>query len=119
VPPPPLADREWRDVPGFEGLYIVSEYGDVWATKRQGSAGGPVKPTKRGPYWKVGLYGDGEGMEYRIHVLVAAAFLGPMPSDAVLVRHLDDDPRNNHHSNLAYGTTSDNLYDRYKNRRDK
>lgn len=117
--PPPPRDREWRDIPGYEGLYQVSEYGDVWSmVRRRGTRGGPRAAVKRGKYWKVDLSRDSRQIkEWRVHVLVALAFLGPMPEDCRLVRHLDDDTDNNHFTNLAYGTHSDNLKDRYRNDR--
>tara|TARA_B100000408_G_scaffold100189_1_gene77469 strand:- start:592 stop:819 length:228 start_codon:yes stop_codon:yes gene_type:complete len=47
----------------------------------------------------------------KIHRLVCAAFNGPAPAGATLVRHLDGVVTNNVPSNLAWGTTSDNLLD--------
>jgi hypothetical protein len=41
---------------------------------------------------------------------VALAFLAPQPGTRV-VRHLDGDPANNHVSNLAWGTQSENMKD--------
>jgi hypothetical protein len=45
-----------------------------------------------------------------VHVLVAAAFLGPCP-DGQEVRHLDGDKLNNCLDNLIYGTRSENNLD--------
>lgn len=49
-----------------------------------------------------------------VHVLVADAYIGPRPK-GMLVRHLDDNPKNNHPSNLRYGTYLDNAHDRLIN----
>jgi hypothetical protein len=57
--------------------------------------------------------GDG-GKSYRVHRLVLEAFIGPLP-DGMEVRHLDDDPNNNHLTNLVYGTRSENMHDRVSN----
>src|SRR5690606_5159314 len=46
-----------------------------------------------------------------VHRLVAWTFLGPQP-DGLYVRHLDNDPSNNHIDNLIYGTPYHNLMDR-------
>lgn len=46
-----------------------------------------------------------------IHHLVAHAFIGPMPEDCDLIRHLDGDRENNSWRNLAYGTQFDNMQD--------
>jgi hypothetical protein len=51
-----------------------------------------------------------------VHACVAEIVLGPRPP-RMLVRHLDDDPRNNHPSNLAYGTMTDNIMDAVRNGR--
>lgn len=46
----------------------------------------------------------------QVHRIVAEAFIGPRPEGAD-IRHLDGNPRNNHVSNLAYGTRSENMLD--------
>lgn len=45
-----------------------------------------------------------------MHVLVAAAWLGPRP-DGLVIRHLDGNSRNNDVRNLAYGTPAENVRD--------
>lgn len=115
VPLPPTT-VEWRDIPGYEGLYQVSEHGDVWRiAKSTGTSGGALRAIRRGRYWKVDLYKESVGQEFRVHVLVALVFIGSKPDWAEVVRHLDDDADNNHFTNLAYGTHSDNQRDRYTN----
>lgn len=51
----------------------------------------------------------------RVHHAVLEAFVGPRPAGA-LGRHLDDDPTNNHYSNLAWGNDLENAADRRRNR---
>jgi hypothetical protein len=80
----------------------------------KGTRGGPLTQVKRGPYWKVDLYQDAVRREARVHVLMAEAFIGPRP-EGQIVRHLDDNPDNNHISNIVYGTYSDNLRDARSN----
>lgn len=46
-----------------------------------------------------------------MHTLVALAFLGPRPEGKPHIRHLDGNARNNHVSNLAYGTAAENVAD--------
>ncbi len=50
-----------------------------------------------------------------VHTLVAGAFLGGRPSHSLLVCHLDDNKRNNHMSNLVYGTRADNAQHALRN----
>lgn len=52
-----------------------------------------------------------------VHKLVAEHFLPPRPSPAHMVRHLDDDWRNNRAVNLAWGTAQDNTDDKIRNGR--
>ena len=53
---------------------------------------------------------QGSRKVFSVHVLVMAAFVGPRPEGAV-TRHLDGNPLNNHLTNLAYGSQSENLRD--------
>lgn len=52
----------------------------------------------------------GRGNRRLVHRLVAEAFI-PNPNNLPLVRHLDDNPRNNRVENLAWGTQTDNMQD--------
>ncbi|MNJ09639.1 hypothetical protein D3C77_37860 [compost metagenome] len=58
--------------------------------------------------------GNGKFGYVLAHRLVALAFI-PNPNNHPLVCHRDDDPTNNHVSNLYWGTKSSNLKDAYKN----
>jgi hypothetical protein len=98
---------EWRPVPGWEDLYLVSDSGDVMSLR----TGRPMNPDSR-KYLRVKLSaGGGQRKSYLVHRLVALAFLGPCP-DGKEVRHLDGDNLNNRAANLAYGTSSENNLDR-------
>lgn len=55
-----------------------------------------------------------KGKGYYIHRLVAEAFI-PNPNFCRVVRHLDDNPRNNHYTNLAWGKHGDNTLDAIMN----
>lgn len=63
-------------------------------------------------YRIVRLTVNGRRRKYRVHQLVAWAFVGPRPSDVHEVRHLDGNPNNNNAANLAWGTRSENARDR-------
>lgn len=65
--------------------------------------------TKNG-YIQVGLRVNNKNKKFYVHVLVAAAFLGPKQPDHN-VRHLDGSRTNNFVSNLAYGTQKENMAD--------
>lgn len=104
------APEQWLPVPGYEGRYEVSDLGRVRSQRRQGAPGRVRTPQKRGPYLSLMLYRDHQPKEWRIHALVAAAFLGPRP-DGLLICHRDGDSQNNRPMNLYYGTWSDNNLD--------
>ena len=55
--------------------------------------------------------GNGRARTFAIHRLVLATFVGPCP-DGMECRHIDGNKLNNHVSNLAWGTPSENQNDR-------
>lgn len=100
---------EWRDLVGYEGLYRISDQGEVWSERRQRMLS--TKPNKyhgRAEFCVVGP--DGKQKTLYLHQQVMRAFEGPAPQGQV-VRHLDGDSANNNVKNLAYGTQQDNMDD--------
>jgi hypothetical protein len=105
----------WRAVPGYEGLYDVSDHGRVrsWH-QRWPSTPVPrllkMPPDKQGRL-HVTLHKDGVQTVVHVHRLVMNAFVGPLPA-GMETRHLDGDYTNNHWpSNLVYGTRAENQQD--------
>lgn len=103
---------EWRDVPGYNGYYRVSDDGRVTRM----TARGPVELTQSmlGGYLSVSLGRRGETVRRGVHRLMGLAFL-PNPDSLPQVRHLDDVKTNNVLSNLAWGTVSQNAVDSVRN----
>jgi hypothetical protein len=101
----------WRDVPGYEGLYQVSDCGRVRSFHRGGRVL-RVCPNSTGRLGLV-LCLNGSQRSFQVHRLVMAAFVGPCP-DGMEVCHNDGNHLNNRLENLRYGTRSDNQYDRVK-----
>ncbi|TXH17773.1 MAG: HNH endonuclease, partial [Hyphomicrobiaceae bacterium] len=105
---------EFRPIPGFDG-YAASSEGDIWTCRytRTGpnnkieyrSTWYKLKPLN-GEYLRVHVWDDKGRLKRRIHILVAAAYLGPKP-EGMIVRHLNDRSYDNRPSNLAYGTHKD------------
>lgn len=107
----------WRNVDGFPG-YQVSNWGTVrsYINNRHGVHEDfhMLKPQpNRNGYLTVCL---GRGNRRLVSRLVAEAFI-PNPNNLPLVRHLDDNPSNNHVNNLAWGTQTDNMQDCVKHGR--
>lgn len=96
----------WRDVVGYEGLYKVSDRGNVFSVERlnsQGSkcGGSTLKPSHTRGYPKVTLYKNGERKHKYVHRLVTEAFI-PNPENHTEVNHLDEVKTNNELSNLEW-----------------
>ena len=106
LPPPERLDLTefWLPVAGYETRYHISTFGRVrsLATGRTLSVHGTRYPT-------VTL----SGHRIRVHVAMAATFLGPRPP-GYQVLHADDDKTNCWIGNLSYGTASDNLRDAHR-----
>jgi hypothetical protein len=108
----------WKYIPDVEG-YIVSNTGKVMSLpklgnkltgkiKTNGSNGKLLKPRKQfHGYWQVGLTVDGKKKFEYVHRLVAKAFLKTRRG-CDIVMHKDDNPSNNHVSNLKWGTPYQN-----------
>ncbi len=121
-------EEVWRDIPGYEGRYQVSDMGGVkslahTAVRRNTLTGGvshvPVpekilKPQvqKKSGHLEVKL-GSNPAQHIRVHTLVMLTFVGPRPG-GLEVCHNDSDPTNNRLSNLRYDTRSSNRIDMVK-----
>jgi hypothetical protein len=105
--------EQWRTIPGYEGLYEVSDQGRVRSARRRGTSGKVLahKQAKRGGYLTVSLLRNCKQTTRPVHSLVLGAFVGLRPADAE-IRHFDGDPTNACLSNLAYGTHSENVLDK-------
>lgn len=103
---------EWRPVPGHEINYQISDDGQVYSRPRRHTKGGlrRIRVNKHG-YLSVTLVTDGRQETHEVHRLVARAFLGERPAGQE-VRHIDGDKLNCRLTNLAYGTSRENHFDK-------
>lgn len=95
-----MLKEEWKDVKGYEGLYQISNYGNLkHYTSRYGWR--TLKETnKKGWYYTVNLRGlDGKAETKRIHRLVAEHFIGEIPI-GYHIHHKDGNKQNNIVTNL-------------------
>lgn len=90
--------EEWRDVPGYEGLYEVSNLGRV---RRNGRILRPYKDTWG--YLSVSLSKNGIRRIVSVHRLVAQSFI-PNPNNYPQINHRDENKTNNAISNLEWCT---------------
>ena len=97
----------WKDVAGYEGLYKVSNKGNVYSVARKDSrwhrrGGQRLKPVyDRGGYLIVSLYKNGKSKTKKVHRLVAEAFI-PNPNGLPQVNHRDKNKVNNNVENLKW-----------------
>lgn len=113
--------EEWRDVPGYEGFYQVSDEGNVISLVRlteAAVAAGVRKAKKSLAFGKNGqgrlqvtLCRDGVPRRFQVHRLVLMAFRGACP-DGMEGRHLDGDHVNNRLGNLEWNTHLVNMHDK-------
>ena len=106
----------WKDVEGYEGLYQVSNFGNVKSVKRiikkANNAYLSVKErllkytTNHKGYKMVSLSKNGKQKSCTVHRLVAKAFI-PNPKDLPQVNHKDENKLNNYVNNLEW---CDNKY---------
>lgn len=105
----------WKDVVGFEGLYKVSNLGNV---KRVGFFRGVnkaylngyiLKPTDNGKgYLRVKLTKDNKSKRFMLHRIIAEAFI-ENPLKKRCVNHIDHNKKNNSIENLEWCTHSENV----------
>lgn len=120
-------EEQWRDIPGYEGLYQASTLGRI----RSLDVEKEFNPISRKPYKKilkgkvlrqfphregymvVGLYKDGKKKPKQVHRLVATTFLAnPMMNE--YVKFKDDDVTNCKLDNLIWVSSSDWMIKAYQ-----
>lgn len=106
-----MPDEIWKDVVGYEGLYLVSNYANVKSTPRNGNGYQSKilkkRITKDG-YVTVCLSNKDHGKNVLLHRIVAEAFI---PNDKLLpcINHKDENKLNNLPDNLEWCTYEYNI----------
>src|SRR6185437_3742807 len=107
-----------KDIPGYEGLYAVTDDGRLWTYPKRWRITSPksshfiersgyffsCNERQRG-YVSVRLTADGRTRRYPLHRLIAKAFL-PNPNNLPVVNHLNGVKTDNRVSNLEWCTYS-------------
>ena len=98
-----------KDIKGYEGLYGITSCGKVWSYRRKKF----LKLASNGKgYLIVNLWKDGQSKWYKVHRLVAMAYI-PNPENLPEINHKDENKSNNclqnlewcdHKYNINYGT---------------
>ena len=100
----------WKDIVGYEGLYKVSNLGNVmsfWGKKPHLLRAGKSS----NGYLQVDLTNHNKSIKnFLIHRLVAQAFI-PNPQNLPFVNHKDENKKNNREDNLEFCTQQyNNIY---------
>jgi hypothetical protein len=109
----------WKDIKGYEGVYQVSNLGRVKSLPRLHKFAHGYYMTKekilspricgkQREYLAVALQIDGKTKQYKVHRLVAIAFL-PNPYGYNEINHKDENKGNNKMDNLEWCTRSYNV----------
>lgn len=98
----------WKDIKGYEGLYQISNWGEVKSFQKWKKAGCPSEYILRhallkNGYHTVMLYKGGTKKKFLVHRLVASAFI-PNPYNLPHINHIDEDVSNNRADNLEWCT---------------
>jgi hypothetical protein len=103
----------WKDVPNYEGLYQVSNLGNIKSlnynkTKKE-KVLLPNKSTNE--YLNVRLYNNNKSKVYSVHQLVAIAFLNHnICGHKLVIDHINDNKLDNRFENLQIITNRENVY---------
>lgn len=96
-----------KDIQGYEELYKITAKGGVWSVRHKRFLT-PIRD--KDGYLTIGLYRDGFMKSYRIHRLVAQAFI-PNPNNLATVNHKNHQRTDNRVSNLEWMSFADNIKD--------
>lgn len=114
-------EEVWKDVKGYEGYYQVSNLGNIKSLERiienSGTRTGyykikerilkPRENKNRNGYYELSLRKDGKEKRFKVHRLVACAFI-ENPYNKPEVNHIDGNKSNNCVSNLEWTTSKEN-----------
>lgn len=107
----------WKDVQGYEGLYKISNFGNIKGHNKTYFCGKNTKRVLeerfivgevRNGYKRVTLWHNKKHRRVFVHRLVAEAFI-PNPDNKPEIDHIDGNPSNNRAENLRWVTHTENL----------
>lgn len=119
----------WKEVPGYKGIYQVSDQGRVRSLDRECWNGRSIykrkgivlsqSVSKKG-YYTIRLNLKNKAKTFSVHQLVAMAFLNHKPDgNKIVVDHRDNNPLNNNLSNLQLISNRENVSKDLKNKTSK
>jgi DNA gyrase/topoisomerase IV subunit A len=113
-----MTQEIWKPIAGYEGIYEVSNCGNVRSVDRYKNARDNSKSFQKGKtmtpqtshkgYRTIILHKDGKAHTFQVHRLVAMAFI-PNSDNKPQVNHIDCNKKNNHVENLEWVTQEENM----------
>lgn len=95
----------WKPIEGYQGLYEVSNMGNVRSLKRTTTKGKILKQaTDKDGYKKVSLSKNNIRKGAFVHRLVATTFIDKQRPEYIVVNHINEDKSDNRASNLEWCT---------------
>ena len=93
----------WKDIEGYEGRYQVSNFGNVKSLNYKHTGEEKIMQSCKDKigYLHIKLFMNGKPKMYKVHRLVAQAFI-PNPENKSEVDHIDSNPSNNDVTNLRW-----------------
>lgn len=106
-----MQEEIWKDVPNYEGLYQVSNIGNV-ISLRCGKKSNMKLCNDGNNYLYVGLSKNNKRKNIKVHKLVAMAFLNHKPNGTlkIVIDHINNDSLDNRLENLQIITQRENAY---------
>jgi hypothetical protein len=105
--------ENWLPIQGYEGVYEVSNFGNIRSVKTTVPCLMKLNFKKNG-YVYICLSDNNKKNHFRVHRVVAIAFISN-PGNKSVVNHKDGDKANNKVENLEWVTSSENDIHAYKN----
>ena len=100
----------WKDIKELEGLYQVSNLGNVRSMHfNRGNVIRNIKTYDNGGYRRILIRAHGKIYRFLVHRLVAEAFI-PNPYSLPEVNHIDGNKCNNVVNNLEWSSRKDNIH---------
>lgn len=95
--------EQWKTIDGYRGLYKISNKGEIKSL----ISNTILKPCIVNGYERVNLYKKSEIKQFKVHRLVAIAFI-PNPENKPCIDHINGDRVDNRVENLRWVTHKEN-----------
>lgn len=105
--------ENWKDITNYEGLYMVSDLGNIKRIYKNGKTRIMIGGIQNGGYKYVSLTKDSVSKVKTIHRIVAIHFI-ENPFNKSDVNHKNSDRKDNRVLNLEWNTRSENLKHGYR-----